>query len=392
MTDPVNLDEGSVVEYSLAELGFVLVFVLLLLSGWEINTNAAEIKKEAKALAELQRHLEIAEAENTQLKAVISKTPAGAQTFSDDFMFVKKADYLALQSKVQVARDFRANKDTAAPEEGGGKVGTVGFCTYEPPATGSDRVYGKSVPIGTLLVEEDGITLIEKNSSIQHRMFVDIAGEEYDTSLATDALDAWPLDKKLSPRQFLRIGARFIEIGELPSKKRVACRFGMDYFVPVYSKKSATMLKRVLEGSFYKNWEVDETEFSSRFPNYSQTLSLQTVMSPALDDGSSFIATTRENGETQAQAMPSTSVKILSKAMPVIPKIARRRGSSGLVEIVYSVSIYGRATEIVVTREEPSDENFGSAAVTALKKYKFKPATENGEPIESELRTLRFRF
>ena len=183
------------------------MFVLLLLSGWEINTNAAEIKKEAKALAELQRHLEIAEAENTQLKAVISKTPAGAQTFSDDFMFVKKADYLALQSKVQVARDFRANKDTAAPEEGGGKVGTVGFCTYESPATGSDRVYGKSVPIGTLLVEEDGITLVEKNSSIQHRMFVDIAGEEYDTSLATDALDAWPLDKKLSPRQFLRIGA-----------------------------------------------------------------------------------------------------------------------------------------------------------------------------------------
>ncbi|MDC0004201.1 hypothetical protein OAE19_07360, partial [Porticoccaceae bacterium] len=63
MSDITDLDEGSVVEYSLAELGFVLVFVLLLLSGWEINSNAANLQEEEKSRAELQRKLAASEKE-----------------------------------------------------------------------------------------------------------------------------------------------------------------------------------------------------------------------------------------------------------------------------------------------------------------------------------------
>lgn len=474
MSDVTDLDEGSVVEYSLAELGFVLVFVLLLMSSWEINTNAANLEKEAASKADLERQLEVSERERKELAAVLATIdPSNPDILNDDLMFVNKTEYLALRARAEDAdqifkkvgttledlsqpvidaiteiasstepppddplvvsesyhRELKEKIDslekkidnleienelieeelTSATEDanssngdGGGKVGTIGFCTYDPPKEASDKVYGKSVALGTLLVEEDGITLIAKNSNIESGTFVDIAGEIYDTTLVLDALDEFPFNQKLSPRRFQNIGARFVEIGDLPSDKRVACRFGMDYHVPIYSKRSAAMLKNILEGSFYKNAEISDNKFSFLFPSYDFSSKQNTAEagSSRLTDMSAR-STPNNQSKANSNSLKSgegqvpdkkTSPKILYKSMPKFPRAAARKRIEGIVEIGYIVSTNGRATDIKIIREEPRDYGFGEASINALEKYRFEPATENGRVIESEPQKLRFRF
>ena len=342
MSELNELDEGSVVEYSLAELGFVLVFVLLLLSGWEINTNAKEIEKEAEALAILERELESIKTENKVLKDALSKLQVEDFVFNDDLILTDKAEYLALVAKAEMAQEFMEKtapaimdaepaivdaitelvgayeempddpvilsnsahealekeresleqaisklhdqlaKQQEDPNSGKvAKVGTVGFCTYGPPASGSKRVYGSSVAIGTIVVGEDGLTLVGKNSAIQNGNFVDIAGDPYDTSRVTEAIYSWPLNKKMSRSEFRSVGAEFMEIGRAPSEKRVECRFGMDYYIPAVSEKSLINLeKNGLEGSFFLNSRLTKETFNARFPEYSDEYLSQESNSP----------------------------------------------------------------------------------------------------------------
>ena len=396
MSDLTDLDEGSIVEYSLAELSFVLVFVLLLLSGWEINTNAVNIEEEEEKRAQLQQKLEEMQTENKKLEAVVATYAPGNTERFNDLILVDKQEYLELKATEEVARgtidelkgtneeiekltedNERLAEELASKSEDdtesndGGKIGTIGFCTYETPNSGSEKAYGKSVALGTLLVEEDGITLVAKNSAIQHRNFVDIAGEAYDTTLVTDQLEQWPLNQKLSPQEFQERGAKFVEIGDLPSDKRVACRFGMDYHLSIFSEKSFGMLKNILEGSFYKNYEVSQASFKKRFSEYDVI---------------------RESKINQPIALSRTSSRVLSRVAPIYPRIPERRGITGIVELAYRVSMSGRATGIEVVKEEPSGKGFGKASVAALKQYKFTSATENGVKVISEKQLLRFRF
>ena len=104
MSDITDPDEGSVVEYSLAELGFVLVFVLLLMSSWEINTNAANLEKEAASKADLERQLEAGEKEREELAALLAKIdPSKPEILNDDLILVNKTEYLTLQARAEDA-------------------------------------------------------------------------------------------------------------------------------------------------------------------------------------------------------------------------------------------------------------------------------------------------
>lgn len=460
MTDLTDLDEGSVVEYSLAELGFVLVFVLLLLSGWEINTNAANLEEEEKNRAQLQEQLEIVKKEKETLEAAIATLAPDDTEFSDDFMFVDKKEYLVLQAKAEAGETLKnleppmldaivewasttesppddpiivseslhsaledaveklkqeneqmaeklasTTENPIEPSNDGGKIGTIGFCTYEPPDANSEKAYGKSVSLGTLLVEEDGITLVSKNSAIQHGNFVDITGEAYDTSLVADELDQWPLKRKLSPREFQRLGTKFLEIGDLPSDKRVGCRFAMDHYRPIYSEKSSRMLDKILEGSFYRNIQVTKAIFNKRFPEYDFTAKQSITESSLGQEAASQMPNSvekntspkptpivRESGISRPLALSRISSKVLSRATPIYPRTAERRGTKGIVELSYRVSTLGRAMRIEVVKEEPPGKGFAKASIAALEKYKFKSATENGVKVISEQKLQKFGF
>jgi TonB family protein len=344
----------------------------------------------------------------------IAEWTSATESPPNDPIIVSESLHSALENAVeklkqdneQLAEKLASTTENAIElSNDGGKIGTIGFCTYESPDPNSEKLYGKSVALGTLLVEEDGITLVSKNSAIQYQNFVDIAGESYDTALVTDRLEQWPLKQKLSPREFQRLGAQFVEIGDLPSNKRVACRFGMDYFMPIYSEKSFRMLKGILEGSFYRNAQVSEANFNKRFPEYNVS-SRKNISEPPVDQKvvSQVPSTSRENlspepmpivGESrisQPQALTKTSSKLISKVSQIYPRTAERRGIQGTVELSYRVSTSGRAMSIEVLKEEPPRKGFAKASIAALKQYKFTPATENGVKVISEKKVQNFGF
>jgi protein TonB len=176
----------------------------------------------------------------------------------------------------------------------------------------------------------------------------------------------------------------------------------MDYHVPIYSKKSAAMLKNILEGSFYKNTEVSDKNFAKQFPDYDFTQKQKDAdrpmgrqvatreKSPTSESTAASRATLESEGDKHRKL--KTSPKLLAKSMPKFPRAAERRGMRGVVEISYKVSTNGRPTDIKIIREEPRGYGFGEASINALEKYRFESATENGRVIESEPQKLRFRF
>ena len=108
-----------------------------------------------------------------------------------------------------------------------GKEGGLTICTHEPS---NEKVKGPSIPLGALLLEGDGITLIARDKRIYDEDLVDRTGKIFDTQKALEELDNWPLGKKLSFQEFAIIGKKFRDIGDRPVPHRAVCRFTMHLF------------------------------------------------------------------------------------------------------------------------------------------------------------------
>lgn len=70
------------------------------------------------------------------------------------------------------------------------------------------------------------------------------------------------------------------------------------------------------------------------------------------------------------------------KVAPVYPRTALQRGIEGWVLLEFTVTKQGSTTNIVVVDSEPAGSTFHSAAIKAAEKFKYKPRTEDGQPIE----------
>lgn len=89
----------------------------------------------------------------------------------------------------------------------------------------------------------------------------------------------------------------------------------------------------------------------------------------------------------------------LEEAIPVevweprYPRQAAIDGVEGYVVFVFDVSSDGRINNVRKVKSVPEDV-FDDAALHALKKWKFKPALDNGVPVMQKdmIYTLEFRF
>lgn len=90
---------------------------------------------------------------------------------------------------------------------------------------------------------------------------------------------------------------------------------------------------------------------------------------------------------TIREAKTEPRVKYIVK--PTYPKNAKRAEKEGTVYLKATITIEGTAKDI--TAETDIGFGFVEAAIAALKRYKFEPATEDGKPIESTIR-IPFEF
>ena len=74
------------------------------------------------------------------------------------------------------------------------------------------------------------------------------------------------------------------------------------------------------------------------------------------------------------------SVELLSRTNPVYPPLARQSRIGGVVEVKAVVGPDGKVKEVSVLKGHPLLRN---AAMDAVKMWRYKPATLNGQPVES---------
>ncbi len=67
---------------------------------------------------------------------------------------------------------------------------------------------------------------------------------------------------------------------------------------------------------------------------------------------------------------------------PVYPQLAQRRGDEGLVMLRVDVSGDGQPRSVAVLRSS-GHESLDAAAMTAVRQWRFVPATSNNVPIAS---------
>ena len=66
---------------------------------------------------------------------------------------------------------------------------------------------------------------------------------------------------------------------------------------------------------------------------------------------------------------------------PKFPRSAQRRGTSGWVDIVFTVAMDGSVKDLEV-RESTPEGIFDSAALRAVERWEFEPVVENGVLVE----------
>lgn len=90
---------------------------------------------------------------------------------------------------------------------------------------------------------------------------------------------------------------------------------------------------------------------------------------------------------------PPTPAAILAHVAPVYPRSARERGVEGVVTLRVVVEANGEISDITIARSSGS-ALLDRAAVAAVEKWEFRPATMRGQPVRStlDLPPIRFRL
>jgi len=78
----------------------------------------------------------------------------------------------------------------------------------------------------------------------------------------------------------------------------------------------------------------------------------------------------------QSKTEPPVPVRMIA---PEYPDELRREGVSGLVMVKCSIDVQGNVAEAEV--EKSSNAAFEKPALAAVKKWKFKPAKQDGNPV-----------
>jgi protein TonB len=96
-------------------------------------------------------------------------------------------------------------------------------------------------------------------------------------------------------------------------------------------------------------------------------------------------------GSDFAIAASDTDIVPIVRVNPQYPLRASERGIEGWVEVVFTISKLGTVKDPRVLNSHPSSI-FDRAALKAIKKWKYNPKIEDGEPVERPGVKVRLKF
>jgi len=78
--------------------------------------------------------------------------------------------------------------------------------------------------------------------------------------------------------------------------------------------------------------------------------------------------------------IPASAIQYLEPPAPVYPRLSRRLGESGLVVVRVFVDVDGQPRQVQVLQSS-GHARLDEAAVEGVRKARFRPCTENGQPV-----------
>lgn len=113
---------------------------------------------------------------------------------------------------------------------------------------------------------------------------------------------------------------------------------------------------------------------------------------PTVDFEPFDVSVTTPSGAFGApELLDNRSALPLFQAQPNYPIIAASQGIEGWVLLQYDVDTSGALSNIKVVDAKPR-RTFDREAVAALKKWKFRPAMDNGTPVSVKGQTVKIEF
>ncbi|WP_053084575.1 energy transducer TonB [Catenovulum maritimum] len=91
--------------------------------------------------------------------------------------------------------------------------------------------------------------------------------------------------------------------------------------------------------------------------------------------------------QSTQENIPDSPASPIVRIAPAFPAAAARDGVEGWVKLKYDVGSDGKVSNIAVVESQPK-RIFDRAAKQAVVKWIYKPATENGKPIKSQVEIL----
>jgi len=119
---------------------------------------------------------------------------------------------------------------------------------------------------------------------------------------------------------------------------------------------------------------------------FSMDLSLAGVGESGVSIGSGGMENVIYNAEEV-----EVEAKLLREVLAEYPAQAKRRGIAGFAKIYMVIDRNGNVSEAFATVVEPTGFGFETAALSAVRQYKFSPALVGGVPVQQRF-TKEFRF
>ena len=98
-----------------------------------------------------------------------------------------------------------------------------------------------------------------------------------------------------------------------------------------------------------------------------------------------------EGGPSIGAVASDRDIVPVVRVSPQYPPRAAERGTEGCVELRFGISTAGTVQDAEVTNSHPGTV-FDRAALRAVRKWKYNPKIENGEPVERHGITVRLEF
>jgi TonB family protein len=104
-------------------------------------------------------------------------------------------------------------------------------------------------------------------------------------------------------------------------------------------------------------------------------------------------AKTKKDSQASAQVIPDWRRRATGEdLMRVYPHSAAHRGVEGMAMVVCSVTKEGEMADCAVEQEAPTGEGFGAAALKLMPKFRMRPKTSEGVPVDGGVARIPIQF